>query len=114
MTATVLAPPQETLTLPSDQDASGRTIGLEEFAFLAELIEGGTLGGPRGKFIPMLEERFAALLGVRHAVACSSGTAAVHAAVAAINPEPGDEIITSPLADMGTLAPILYQGAIPV
>jgi len=47
-------------------------------------------------------------------VACSSGTAAIHVAVAAIDPEPGDEIITTPITDMGALTPILYQGAIPV
>ena len=38
----------------------------------------------------------------------------MHCAVAAIDPEPGDEIITTPITDMGALAPILYQGAIPV
>ena len=31
-----------------------------------------------------------------------------------IDPEPGDEIVTSPITDMGALTPILYQGAIPV
>jgi len=35
-------------------------------------------------------------------------------AVAAIDPEPGDEIITTAITDMGALAPIVYQGAIPV
>ena len=44
----------------------------------------------------------------------SSGSAAVHCALAAINPEPGDEIITTSITDMGALTPILYQGAIPV
>ena len=61
-----------------------------------------------------LEERFAEQLGVRFAVATSSGSAAVHAAVAALDPEPGDEIVTTSVTDMGALAPILYQGAIPV
>jgi perosamine synthetase len=61
-----------------------------------------------------LEERFAATLGVRHAYACTSGTAAVHLAVAAIDPNPGDEIVTTSVTDMGALTPILYQGAIPV
>jgi dTDP-4-amino-4,6-dideoxygalactose transaminase len=61
-----------------------------------------------------LEARFAEALGARHAFACSSGTAAVHVAVAAVDPEPGDEIITTPITDMGALAPILYQCAIPV
>jgi dTDP-4-amino-4,6-dideoxygalactose transaminase len=34
--------------------------------------------------------------------------------VVAVDPEPGDEIVTTPITDMGALAPILYQGAIPV
>ena len=46
--------------------------------------------------------------------ACSSGTAAIHTAIAAIDPQPGDEIITTPITDMGGLTPIVYQGAIPV
>ena len=51
---------------------------------------------------------------MKFAYACSHGTAAIHAAVAACDPEPGDEIVTSPITDMGALTPILYQGAIPV
>ena len=38
----------------------------------------------------------------------------MHCAIAAIDPEPGDEIITTSITDMGALTPILYQGAIPV
>jgi perosamine synthetase len=38
----------------------------------------------------------------------------MHAAIAATDPEPGDEIITSPITDVGAVTPILYQGAIPV
>ncbi|MCC6848714.1 MAG: DegT/DnrJ/EryC1/StrS family aminotransferase, partial [Deltaproteobacteria bacterium] len=37
-----------------------------------------------------------------------------HCAVAAIDPEPGDEIVTTSITDMGGIAPILYQGAIPI
>jgi dTDP-4-amino-4,6-dideoxygalactose transaminase len=54
------------------------------------------------------------MLGVKYAYACASGTAAIHCAIAALDPEPGDEIVTSPITDMGALSPILYQGAIPV
>jgi perosamine synthetase len=100
--------------LPSDQDASGRSFGEEEIKLLREVIEGGTLTSTKGRMVKELTERFAGVLGVRHASACSSGTAAVHAAIAAIDPEPGEEIVTSPITDMGALAPILYQGAIPV
>src|SRR6266478_7156198 len=102
------------LTLPSDQEASGRTLGDEEIALVAEAIRSGTLTSTKGTFVKTLERRFAELLGVKHAWACASGTAAVHTTIAAIDPEPGDEIITSPITDMGALAPILYQGAIPV
>jgi perosamine synthetase len=107
----VVPPP---LTLPSDQDASGRTLGDEELALLTEVIRSGTLTSTKGPQVPALEARFAELLGVRHAVACASGTAAVHLGVVAVDPEPGDEIITTPITDMGALSPIVYQGAIPV
>lgn len=102
------------LTLPSDQEASGRTLGDEEIARVSEAIRTGTLTSTKGSFTKTLETKFAALYGVKHAHACASGTAAVHLAVAAIDPEPGDEIITTSVTDMGALTPILYQGAIPV
>lgn len=102
------------VTFPSDQDASGRTLGEEELALLGEVIRSGTLTSTKGSVVKTLERRFAASLGVRHAHACSSGTSAIHTAVAAIDPNPGDEIVTTPITDMGALTPILYQGAIPV
>ncbi|MDQ6779543.1 MAG: DegT/DnrJ/EryC1/StrS family aminotransferase [Candidatus Eremiobacteraeota bacterium] len=102
------------LKLPSDQDASGRSLDRHELALLREALNSGTLTSTKGTFVRTLQQRFASLLNVRHAFACASGTAAVHCAVAALDPEPGDEIITSPITDMGALAPILYQGAIPV
>jgi len=102
------------MCLPSDQDASGRDLGPRELALLAEAIHSGTLTSTKGTFVRALQNRFAAMLGVDHAYACASGTAAIHCAIAALDPNPGDEIITSPITDMGALAPILYQGAIPV
>ncbi len=112
---TQVAPAQEIeINLPSDQDASGRTLGDEELAFLKKVIESGTLNSTKGTAVSAAERRFAELLGCGQAVACSSGTAAIHAAIVAIDPEPGEEIITTPITDMGAITPILYQGAIPV
>src|SRR5438876_11807672 len=108
------AAPMPALPLPSDQDATGRMLGDEEIALLAAAIRSGTLTSTKGEFVKQLENRFAALCGVQFAHACSHGSAAIHCAVAAVNPEPGDEIVTSPITDMGALTPILYQGAIPV
>jgi perosamine synthetase len=100
--------------LPSDQDASGRNLGAEEILLVSDAIRSGTLTSTKGEYVKGFERRFAEMLGVKHAIACSSGTAAIHCAVAAIDPEPGDEIVTTSITDMGALAPILYQGAIPV
>ena len=102
------------LTLPSDQNSSGRTLGDDEIAALQDVIASGTLTSTKGSYVKKLEKDFAKLIGAKHAYACNSGSAAVHLAVAAINPEPGDEIITTSITDMGALAPIVYQGAIPV
>jgi perosamine synthetase len=102
------------LDLPSDQNSSGRTLGEEEIALLTQAIEGGMLFSPKGRFVKELESQFARELGVEHAFACTSGTAAIHVAIGAINPEPGDEVITTSITDMGALTPILYQGLIPV
>jgi dTDP-4-amino-4,6-dideoxygalactose transaminase len=102
------------LPLPSDQDASGRTLGAEELVRLSEAITSGTLTSTKGSMVAEFERRFAALHGVAHAIACASGSAAVHCAVAAIDAEPGGEVVTTSVTDMGALAPILYQGAIPV
>jgi perosamine synthetase len=113
MTFTAIMKPQ-TMNLPSDQDSTGRDLGREELELLEKVIASGTLTSTKGTATKTLEERFAATLGVRHAYACTSGTAAVHLAVAAIDPNPGDEIVTTSITDMGALTPILYQGAIPV
>src|SRR3954447_4560980 len=106
--------PEPALALPSDQDASGRSLGDEELALLEQVVRSGVLTSTKGSQVPALEARFAEILGVSHATACSSGTAAVHAAIVAVDPEPGDEIITTSITDMGALSPIIYQGAIPV
>src|SRR5215813_3819357 len=102
------------MSLPSDQDNTGRDLGIEELALLEQCIQSGTLTSTKGSLTRTLEESFATTLGVIKAYACASGTAAVHLAVAAIDPNPGDEIVTTSITDMGALNPILYQGAIPV
>ena len=112
--ATDLKASLERIRLPSDQDATGRELGDDEMVALAEAIESGTLTSTKGKFVKRLEEEFAAYMGVASAYACSHGTAALHTALAAIDPEPGDEVITTAITDMGALTPILYQSAIPV
>ena len=103
-----------TMTLPSDGDRTAQDLKREELALLRDVIESGTLGSNRGTQVKAFERAFAARYGVSHARAVSAGTAAVHTAIAAIDPEPGDEIITTTVTDMGAIAPILFQQAIPI
>ncbi len=102
------------MRLPSDADISGRLFGAEEMALLKEVIESGTLNCTKGTQVKAFEKEFGALYGVKHCRAVTSGTAAMHTTFAAVDPEPGDEIITTSITDMGALTPIVYQGAIPV
>ena len=100
--------------LPSDRDASGRSFGEEEIALLKEVIEFGNLFSVPGNMVPKFEKEFAEVFGVPHARAVTSGTAAVHTALGALDIAPGDEVISTPITDMGAVTPILFQGAVPV
>jgi dTDP-4-amino-4,6-dideoxygalactose transaminase len=102
--------PVRTTSFPSRAEGLGEA----EMAQLSEVIHSGNLfrvGGPKTAAV---EQRFAELLGMKHAIAVTSGTAAIHTAVACINPDPGDEIITTPMSDMGTIIGVLFQQAIPI
>ncbi|MCC6444189.1 MAG: DegT/DnrJ/EryC1/StrS family aminotransferase [Armatimonadetes bacterium] len=85
-----------------------------ELTQVREALEQQTLFYAYGKKVRQMEETFAAMNGVAYAVACTSGTASIHSALMAAGISPGDEVITSPITDMGTVIPILFQGAVPV
>jgi len=67
-----------------------------------------------GPAVAEFERRFAERVGARHAVAVSSGTAALHAAVFAAGIGPGDEVVTTPLTFVATSNAVIYQGGRPV
>lgn len=106
--------PVRTAPLPSVEDASGRTFGDEELALLERVIRSGRLNRNGGTIVWQLETEFAAWAGARHCAASTSGTAALHLAIGALDLDPGDEVITTPITDFGTVIPILLQNGIPV
>ena len=69
---------------------------------------------PVGPNLDLFEKEFAAVVGSRHAVAVSSGTAALHLALRLAGVGPGDEVLCSSLTFIASAAPILYLGAWPV
>lgn len=100
--------------LPSDRNISGRTFDASENQNLQEVIASGILNSTEGTWVNNFQKEFAAKHHVPFARCVTSGTAAIHTAIAAINPQPGDEIITTPITDIGGITPIIYQTAIPI
>jgi len=68
----------------------------------------------QGEKVRELEAAFARLCGTEHAVATTTGTAALHVALAALGIGSGDEVITTPLSCIASANPILFTGACPV
>ena len=67
--------------------------------------------GPQTK---LMTERFQKVCPLKYVQTCSSGTAALHIAVAACGISMGDEVITSPITDIGTVIGVIYQQGVPV
>ena len=88
--------------------------GEREEELLLQAVRSQTLFVKSGTFVKELETEFAAFYGTQHAQASTSGTAAIHTAVGVVNPDPGDEIITAPITDPGSVMPILMQNAVPI
>ncbi len=68
----------------------------------------------RNAVTPSFEESFAKLIGTKYCVGTGSGTQALSTCVYALGIGPGDEVITSPYTDFGTIASILGCHALPV
>jgi perosamine synthetase len=77
-------------------------------------IELGEISGLFGENIVKFEEAFAAVIGTRFAIACSSGTAALHLALHAAGIGAGDEVLCTTTTNMASFFAILYCGAKPV
>ena len=87
-------------------------IGEEEIAAVTDTLRSGWLTtGPKAA---LLEERMAAYLDAEHVLAVTSGTAAMHLALLALDVGPGDEVITSPITWPATANVIEHCGARPV
>lgn len=84
-------------------------IGDRERELVDEVLRSGqlSLGGMTTRF----EREFAARIGTRHAVSCSSGTAGLHMCLHAAGVGPGDEVITSSFSFVASANAILFTGA---
>ena len=74
----------------------------------------GRINNPKNGTVIRFEEEYAKMVGAKACVAVGSGTQALHTSVEALGLGPGDEVITSPYTDPGTIAAILSARALPV
>lgn len=88
--------------------------GPEELARLTTMVGQPSLFYWKGPQTTALLEEFRKHYPLKYCYPCSSGTASLHIAVAALRLRPGDEVIVSPITDMGTVIGILYQQGVPV
>lgn len=89
-----------------------QSIDEADIAAVVEVLQSDWLTtGPK---IAEFEQAFAAFVGTAEAVAVSNGTAALHAAVAALGIGPGDEVIVTPMTFAASANCVVYQGGTPV
>ena len=89
-----------------------QTIEAEDLAAVAAALQSGWLTtGPR---VEAFETAFCEALGVKHSVAVNSGTAALHAAMRALQVGPGDEVIVPAITFAASANAAVYEGATPV
>jgi perosamine synthetase len=99
------------------------SFGEEELANVKEVLASGVLSGfiargfeafGGGRMVKRLEAAFCERFGAKYAIAVNSNTSGLHAAVAAIGIEPGDEVIVPPYTMSATAAAVLHANGVPV
>jgi perosamine synthetase len=93
---------------------SSPDVGDEEIAEVVAALRRGEVSGTYGSAIPHFEDGFKQIIGTKHAIAVSSGTAALHLAVAAAGIRPGDEVLVPSSTNIATALAVVHNGAIPV
>ncbi len=88
-------------------------IGSAEIEHVLEAFQSNWIA-PAGPNLDAFEEDFAVIVGSKHAVAVTSGTAALHLALRLAGVGPGDEVLCSSLTFIASASPITYLGAKPV
>lgn len=92
----------------------GKRWGDVEMKQLGAMLQQDSLFYWQGPQTKLLTERFQEFCPMKYVQTCSSGTAAIHIAVAAAGITLGDEVITAPVTDIGSVIGVLYQQAVPV
>ncbi|MDJ0784834.1 MAG: DegT/DnrJ/EryC1/StrS family aminotransferase [Desulfosarcinaceae bacterium] len=88
-------------------------MGGEELEFIQDAFNSNYIA-PLGPMVDAFEREFCAVVGIPHAVALSSGTAAMHLVMRHLGVGSGDEVFAATLTFIGSVSPIVFEGARPV
>ncbi len=89
-------------------------IGDEEIEAVVAALKRGEISGSFGESIPAFEQEFANYVGCEYGVAVSSGSTALHLAVAAAGIGAGDEVLVSSSTNIATALGVIHNNGIPV
>jgi perosamine synthetase len=89
-------------------------IGADDRRLINEVLDSGIVAGGTAPQVSALEREWAEYVGTKHCLTTTSGTAALHMALAAVGVGPGDEIITSAFTFLASASCALHQNAVPV
>ena len=99
--------------MPARIHLSSPHLGSLERGFVDDAFASNWIA-PLGPHVEAFQEEFARCVGAPHALALSSGTAALHLALQLVGVSPGDEVLVSTLTFSASVNPIRYLGASPV
>lgn len=104
------------MSKPSDKriDYAGSVHGEEEIAAVVDVLSGSSTAMRIGKNVRRLEQLVAATFDKRRGIMVNSGSSALYLAIELLRPQPGDEIITSPVTFSTDISPMARAGVTPV
>ena len=86
----------------------------EDLKDLIEIAKSGNFSRYSSDYVIDVEKELANYYECEHAVTCTSGTAALHGSLVALDLPPESEVIITPVADIGVVLPIIYENLVPV
>lgn len=89
-------------------------IGNLEAEYSLDAIKSGWVSGSKGSYIDKFEKEFSKYCDVKYGVACSSGTTALHLAIASLDLKADDEVIVPTFTNIATILCVIYSGAKPI
>ena len=93
---------------------SAPLLGAAESHHVNEALKAGAISGFYGDYLPLFEREFAQYCGCAHGVAVTSGTTALHLALAVLDIGETDDVLVAALTNMATFFAVLYQRARPI